>query len=161
MNKKRKRKTWIVSRAELAELLAVTPDSVTRYVGQGMPVLETGSGRGRPTKFDLHAALRWWVTAEGGARERLWIAQAARAEFDLQIKRGDFIARAEATNDMQMCARTTVARIRRVPAACIVAVAAAIRAQGEPAAATVMRQYVDEALRELAALGEQQEKKAS
>lgn len=49
----------LVTRRDLAELLGVRAQSVTRLVAESMPVATSGGGRGRPTMFDAASALAW------------------------------------------------------------------------------------------------------
>jgi phage terminase Nu1 subunit (DNA packaging protein) len=155
-------KTLIVTRTQLADLLGLQPDSITRYVSQGMPVIETGSGRGRTTKFNLRDALRWWIQADPSARERLWLVQAERAEFDLQVKRGEFITVDEAVRDGANVSRAVCMKLRAVPNAQIDQVLTIGARAGRAPAAAFLLARIDDALRELAALAEpRQEAEAS
>lgn len=154
MATKAKSKTIVVTRGELADLLGLTPDSITRYVSQGMPVVETGSGRGRTTKFDLRAALRWWVQADGDAREAYYRAQTAKIEFDLAVKREEYIAIDEATRDGANVSRAVCRKLRGVPNAYITQVLAIGARDGPGRAGVFLLARIDDALRELAALGE-------
>jgi phage terminase Nu1 subunit (DNA packaging protein) len=83
----------IVTRAQLAELLGVVPDRITKFVAEGMPVAATGGGRGIRTRIDLCVALPWlWKRRGGGtfdeARTRLANAQADRIERTLMLSAG-------------------------------------------------------------------------
>jgi phage terminase Nu1 subunit (DNA packaging protein) len=49
-----------VSRRQLAGILGVTPNAVTKYVERGMPVAHVGGGRGHESAFDLAAVFAWW-----------------------------------------------------------------------------------------------------
>jgi phage terminase Nu1 subunit (DNA packaging protein) len=145
-------KTITVTRSELADLLAVTPDSITRYIASGMPVLSTGSGRGRRTTFDLREALRWWISSDGDARERLLTLQADRIALDLELKRGGLMSVEEVSRDFASVATATKARLRRIPDATAEMLVFAAK-QGPGAVKTLLLRQIDDALRELAAQG--------
>ncbi len=58
--------SWEVTRRELAELLHVHVDTISRRLLEGLAaaVVHPG-GRGEEQVFDLRLALRWWLAAEG------------------------------------------------------------------------------------------------
>src|SRR5262249_24566354 len=143
--------------------LNVTADSVTRWAAAGMPVLKRGAGRGKPTTFDLRAALHWWVTTEGAAaaRERLWLAQAAKAEFDLAVQKGQYNEVDEAKRDAATVSRAVCMKLRGLPFAYIEQVLTIGARDGRASAATFLLSKIDHALRELAALGDPDEKEVA
>lgn len=57
---------WHATRREVAELLGVHADTLTRKLRDGLAaaVLEPG-GQGAEMIFDLRLAYRWWLAAEG------------------------------------------------------------------------------------------------
>jgi phage terminase Nu1 subunit (DNA packaging protein) len=145
------KRQFVVTRTELADLLGVAPDSITRYTQMGMPTLTVGSGRGNKTTFDLRAALAWWIaSADGDARERLLTLQADRIAFDLQVKQGAYVSVEEATRDFENVATATKARLRRIPSAIAERMMFAAR-EGPGAVQALLIKEIDDALRELAA----------
>jgi len=80
-----------VTRTEFATLIATTPDRVSKHIAEGLPVVQTGNGRGNKTIIDLAKALPWLLKRSGGsldtAKTRLAIAQAERNELDNQVRR--------------------------------------------------------------------------
>lgn len=87
----------VVARAYLAEVLAVDVRSIKNFVDEGMPKLARG-------KFDLRACVQWYVTREREAaregkglsdldlaKQRKELAQAAKAEIEVEQLRGEII----------------------------------------------------------------------
>lgn len=108
-----------VSRTELARLIAATPDRISRFIAEGMPVLETGSGRGRRTVLDLAVALPWILQRRTGsldeARTRLATAQAEKTERENTVRRGQLVEASEVEREFADCAAAVKARLRRIP----------------------------------------------
>ena len=94
----------IVNRQQIALLLGVHDDRVTKYAKAGMPV-HTRDARGRSLAFDAVAALAWWRAARTGgldlAQERAALArvQRYRAEDELKARRGELLPRAQVVRD--------------------------------------------------------------
>ena len=75
----------IVSHSELADALGVSANTLTAYSGEKppIPILERAT-RGRQHKYDLAAAIAWWIdrqvrretAAERSAKGRLYALQA-------------------------------------------------------------------------------------
>lgn len=107
-------KALIVTRAQLARLLAIVPDRVTKLVAEGMPVHTTGGGRGRETRIDLATALPWlWQRKTGSfddARSRYYTARADAEEFDLRVASGKVLD-ADAAG-RAWCDLCTIVRVR-------------------------------------------------
>lgn len=88
----------VVTRAEFAEIAGITPDSVTRLTGQGLPVLSTGGrGRGDATKIDAVAAMEWIRDRDDKRsgldveRERHYAAMAEKNELANAVRRGELV----------------------------------------------------------------------
>ena len=80
-----------VTRSELAKLLGMSGDRVSRLIAEGMPTVHTGAGRGDQTRLDVRAVLRWWVQRTGpteDAKRRRAEALAGLAELELGKQRG-------------------------------------------------------------------------
>lgn len=61
--KKTTARPLIVSRSELAQLIEVRAEQITRFISDGMPgALVSGSGRGHQTRIDLSVALPWLMS---------------------------------------------------------------------------------------------------
>src|SRR5689334_4049378 len=84
-----------VTRAELARLIGCTPDRVTKYVAEGLPVAKTGGGRGKQTTFDLAKALPWLFNRRGSdleeQRTKYFAAQATRVQQDIRKRAGELV----------------------------------------------------------------------
>lgn len=141
----------IVTRAELAQLLAVRPDRVTKYVAEGMPVLATGGGRGKQTTFDLAAVLPWLLQRRTGtldaARERFFRLQADRIEQDLRRRAGELVEARDV--ERRWAGMVTAARERLLALPAVVLQRGLVAATGEDDLIAL----VDEALTELAGRG--------
>ncbi len=88
----------IVTRAELARLIGRTPDQVSKLIQEQMPgVVETGGGRGRPTRIDLAHALPWLLARRDATgtldeeRTRYFRVQADRVEQDVRARAGELV----------------------------------------------------------------------
>lgn len=92
-----------VSQLELASLFGVSVVTVRAWQRKGLPVLEKG-GRGKPSIYNTAAVARWReeqaaLAASGDtsamdmdeARRRKTAAEAALAEMDLAIRRGEYV----------------------------------------------------------------------
>jgi phage terminase Nu1 subunit (DNA packaging protein) len=99
MARKQQSHAFIVTRVQFAALLACTPDRVSKYIAEGMPVLKTGAGRGRPTTIDLRAALPWILQRRSGAldaeRGRYFRLQADRVQQDIRHRAGELVEGAD------------------------------------------------------------------
>jgi phage terminase Nu1 subunit (DNA packaging protein) len=101
-----------VGRAELAAMLGVSADHITRLIGDGLPCAVTGNGRGHKSEFDVVACVRWWrerleadaaervaqITASPDlekARARKMKAEARIAELNAAEREGELVAVAD------------------------------------------------------------------
>jgi phage terminase Nu1 subunit (DNA packaging protein) len=84
-----------VTRSELARLIGCTPDRVTKYAAEGLPVAKIGGGRGRQTTFDLTKALPWLFNRRGSEleeqRTRYFSLQANRIHQDIRKRAGELV----------------------------------------------------------------------
>jgi len=117
-----KKKGLEVDRAIMADLLGVQPDSVTRLVSLGMPVLRTGGGRGRRTMYDAVRALAWTRErqqaegpANGSVRDQYLSALRDRVLQDTQTRAGELVAIEEVVLAGQMIVKGWTAKIRALP----------------------------------------------
>lgn len=105
---------FIVTRAELARLLRCPPDRLTKHVSEGMPVVTTGGGRGKPTQFDLGEALPWILERRTGSQDegknRYFTLQGDKIEQEIRRRAGELVEASEV--DRQNAARTLAARER-------------------------------------------------
>jgi phage terminase Nu1 subunit (DNA packaging protein) len=151
----------LVTRYQLAEILEVAPDQVTRMEREGLPVESRGAGS-RPSRYLLAKAVPWYLARErdrlaGSAeatsldaeRARLAKAQARRTELDIRRKEGELVPLAEVTEALTSLLATVRARLLAIPSALGPGLAAA--ASGGPRAAEdLVRQAIESALTELA-----------
>jgi terminase small subunit / prophage DNA-packing protein len=96
----------IVNKVELSEILGISLKAVDMMIRQGMPVKERGiGGAGGGFKIDVSEAVKWQVESAAKdvsdrldavnideARLRKIAAEAALAELDLALKRGDAVS---------------------------------------------------------------------
>ena len=83
----------LLSRQEFAELLKVSPATITNWMDAGMPAVRTGRQK-QAVRITLAAALPWVVShreTKGGERERLARVQADKVELENARKRGELI----------------------------------------------------------------------
>src|SRR5262245_1216042 len=126
----------LIDRRAVAEALGVHPQTVTKWESAGMPVAARGS-RGRPSRYDLAACIRWHVARELKARsvapaaidakaERALLARRRREELELRlaVRRGELLEAAQVTRDTFEAFRILRDTIQNVPARCSGALAA-------------------------------------
>lgn len=145
------KKALIVSRTQLAALCGTTPDRVSKWIAEGLPgVVETGGGRGRPTRLDLALALPWLLGRRNSesARDRYYEAQAARVELETLARRGSLVEVAEVERQFADLAQTVKARLRALPNAIAVLMCDAAK-RGPGAVQAQLLTAIDEALLEL------------
>lgn len=96
----------IVNKSELAEILGLSLPGVDAMIREGMPINSRGSaGRGAGFEIDVAKVIKWQIeqaTKElseafeavnlDEARRRKVAAEAAMAELDLALKRGDAVS---------------------------------------------------------------------
>jgi phage terminase Nu1 subunit (DNA packaging protein) len=147
------KKSFIVTRTDLAGLLACTPDRISKYIQEGMPVQVTGAGRGRPTRLDLAAVLPWILQRRTGtfdeARTRYYQAQADRVELETRRRRGALLEETDVRADYATVAHNTKARLRAIPSAIVTELIAAAP-RGAATVHALLLSRIDDALRELA-----------
>lgn len=158
MANRAKPKTSILTRCELAHLVGLTPDSVTRYISLGMPgVIETGGGRGKTTKIDLARALPWLLARAPAprpgkltARDRYYTARAEEVEMTNRVNRGELL---EARDIDKAWAATVIAVRERLLG---LAGTALQRGLVTPEREEQLDGLMRDALRELAARGQRE-----
>jgi len=89
----------IVGRVMLARLMGRHPDRVTKYLGEGMPVLKAG-GRGKESEFDAIACLAWErerrpMATKDVEQTRYYRVQADKIEQEIRKRAGALIEAAE------------------------------------------------------------------
>jgi len=124
------RRRRLLGRAEVAEVYGVTPQRVTRWAGDGMPIADRGS-RGRESKYDLRAVNRWWLARELRARgldgkagdrvdlptERAHLArvQARRMELDVKTRERELLPRGQVVQEGKAFVVAARAKILSLP----------------------------------------------
>lgn len=112
-------KQFAVSRTDLALMLRTTPDRVSKYIAEGMPVMITGNGRGIRTMLDLADVLPWLLDRKAGtldeARTRQANAAADKTELENRVRRGELVESSEVEREFADCASITKSRLRRIP----------------------------------------------
>jgi phage terminase Nu1 subunit (DNA packaging protein) len=87
-----------VSRRELARLLGVSANRVTKYVADGLPS-ET-RGPGKPAAFDLAGCMRWFLARRGSRstedeRQRYFRLQGDKIEQEIRHRAGELVEAAD------------------------------------------------------------------
>lgn len=140
-----------VSRTELAQLLSTSPDMISKYIAEGMPVLVTGNGRGRRTMLDLADILPWILSRKTGsaeeARTRKDNEMADKLALANQVTRGELVKVEVVAATFAECASTIKARLRRIPDAVADRV---VKVKSQHDAKKLLLAEIDEALSELA-----------
>jgi hypothetical protein len=138
-----------VTRAQLADLLGVSPDHVTRMTSAGMPRIRSGSGRGRTSVYDAVAAMAWVRERELGDgpaaknfRDAYLQALTTKANLDIDDRRAQLVRRDVVVDMGTRFVTAAKARLMALPRH---ATAAGVPRQYE----TVLDGLVREALREL------------
>jgi len=82
-----------VSRRQLARILGVTPNVITKYVERGMPVAQSGGGRGHESTFHLEAVFAWWReeinAAKSSARDAYYVEMTEKTRLENAVRRGE------------------------------------------------------------------------
>lgn len=147
----RRGRLLVVNRVELGRLIGCHADRITKYVGEGLPVLKAG-GRGKESEFDAVACLAWERQRRPGSaldRERLrnFKAQADKLEQEIRRRAGELIEAAEV--DGRWADMVVAMRERLLVLPVVSTQKGLISAADEPALVAL----VDEALSELASRG--------
>jgi phage terminase Nu1 subunit (DNA packaging protein) len=140
-----------VSRTELAQLLNTSPDMISKYIAEGLPVLVTGNGRSRRTMLDLADVLPWILSRKTGsgeeARTRRDNETADKLALANAVTRGELVKVGVVAAEFADIASNVKARLRRIPDA----VSARVAKSKDPHAIKAMlRREIDDALTELA-----------
>jgi phage terminase Nu1 subunit (DNA packaging protein) len=149
-----------VTARELSSLLGCSPRHLRRLAAAGLPgPTSNAGGRGKAALYDLGSVLAWQRTAAAvadapasSARDRYLLALATKAELDVAVRRGELVEQAEVDRDAADVALRTRARLRAVPSAVVTQVVADAPERRAEVHGLLLR-AIDEALRELAALG--------
>lgn len=109
----------MVTRAQLALLLGVHPDTITDFAKQGMPVIARG-GQGRESQYDAVECLAWWRERQGknakeAAQTRAYEASAKLNELKLAQQRGVLLARDQVVAEGQTFVKAWTAKVRALP----------------------------------------------
>lgn len=130
------RKGRIVSRAELADIMGVTPPTVDRWVAQGCPVTKEG-GRGRAYEFNTSDVREW---REQSIRDD---AKSTASASEADLLRRQLAAQTELAELKLAEAKRLVAPVEQMRKAVSMA-NAAVRAQMRNVADRVPRMIVGE-----------------
>lgn len=147
----------LLTRPELAAAFDVHPLTVTKWEAAGLPITERGS-RGRPSKYSLPAVVAWFIQRELQARnvgdgtrldplhERALLDRRRRemVEFDLQVKRGEFVPREEFLRVYETHVLQARNALRALPSRAL------DRLNLSRSAAAVLAEMIDQVLEELA-----------
>lgn len=136
-----------VTRAQLAELIGVHPDTITDYAKGGMPVITRG-GRGLESQYDAVDCLAWWRARQGknakeAAQTRAYDASAELNELKLAQQRGDLWPRDQIVAEAQTVVKGWVAKVRMLPRRARLA-GALTTAEQEAALAVICRELLEE-----------------
>lgn len=145
-----------VNRVDLARLLGVYVDRVTKYVGEGMPVAKAG-GRGKESEFDAVECLAWWRARRAPGtteqeRTRYFKASADKIEQEVRKRAGELIEDTEV--DQRWAGMVAAMRERMLALATVALQRKLIRAEDEDE----LIRLVDDALSELAQRGDRAER---
>jgi len=150
---KKTRERFTVSRTEFARLVGCTPDRVSKYIQEGLPVISTGSGRGNVTTLDLSKAIPWLLKRLGGtydeARTRFYQARAEREERANRVRAGELIEVSAVRLEYFTIATNVKARLRAIPSTAAAPLVSAA-SSGPAAVQVLLLRLIDDALRELA-----------
>jgi len=151
-----------VSRLQLAALLGVHEDTVSKFSAKGMPVFRAG-GNGESSVYDAVACLAWWreqqnVTTGGGAnlagaRARLSTIQSERAELELRRRRGDLVEAADVQREWLGIVTATRERFRALPSAVADRLVTAAASGGTAGVQRELATEIDTVLTELSRTG--------
>lgn len=138
-------KTWRITRTELAALLQVTPDRVTKMIAEGMPVAVTGGGRGHETIFDLAHVLPWLNGRRGGESEKARLDRERADEIEMRnaVTRGELAPTSEYATRWAAMVVAAKERLLSIPTAAVQ------RRIVDAAGEDVLIELVHEALTEL------------
>ena len=143
-------KQYPVSRTELAHLLSTSPDMISKYIAEGLPVLVTGNGRGRRTMLDLADVLPWILARKTGsaeeARTRKDNEMADKLALANKVTRGELVKVEVVAAQFVEIASNVKARLRRIPDAIADRV---VKVKSTHAAKKLLLGEIDEALAEL------------
>lgn len=90
-----------VSKAQLCEIVGRDERTISRWQNNGMPVLQTGLGRGNENEYDTQAVIEWLVQIaqqrgeKEGVRDRLDRIRGDREELALAKELGELVVAAE------------------------------------------------------------------
>lgn len=117
-----------VSQAELARIFGVDTRTIQRWADAGLP----REGSGRATKYDIAAALAWWLERERGrlvrerpgraaralaeARARIAEVRAEREALELAVRKGELVPLEVVEQRFTAFVESVVHAIRSAPA---------------------------------------------
>lgn len=119
----------IVNKIKLAEIIGVTPQAITKWQKNGMPVIKTG-GRGQGNKYDTKKVIDWLAKREvkkikrgsdGQYRDlshekaRLTHHRANRTDLDEQKVKKDLIPAETVENFLSNMKKTASANFLSIP----------------------------------------------
>ncbi len=120
MAKKTPRQTFEITRADLARLIGCPADRITKHVTDGLPVLKTGAGRGKPTTFDLRRVLSWLVGRRTSAlddeRTRYSRLLADRVQQEVRSRAGELVEASEVERRWSGMVAASRERLLAIPA---------------------------------------------
>lgn len=140
-------KPIIVGRADLARLMGVTPNDVSKFLDEGMPALSAGK-KGEKSEYDAVAALQWYHNRQNREdakeRARYFKSQADKVEQEVRLRSGQLVeasAVEKGWSDLVLACRE---RLLSLPGSALQ------RGVIDDAGEDVLIELVDEALQELA-----------
>lgn len=142
-----------VNRHELAALLGVNADTVTKLASEGLPMLKAGNGRGNANVYEAIECLKWWRARKApmgdaqAERTRYFAAQADKTELENRVRRGEVAELGEIESTWAGLVVATRDRLRGIPGV------ARQRGLVDKAGEEALAQLVDDALVELAERG--------
>lgn len=110
------RNSITVSRTQFAKLIGVTPDRVSKFIAEGLPVLKSGRGRGNQTLLNLGKGLAWFIARfKETPRDRREDTQAKLNQLKLDQARGLLLPYDQVCREGQQYIGRVQAKLRSIP----------------------------------------------
>lgn len=150
-----------VNRAGLADIFGVTENTITNWLGQGMPRAKRAVVRGQSDEYDTAECIKWRIAREAGGnavgddgevinfeaeRARLTKEQADKVAMDNAVKRGDLMSATEVARHWGGLIVNAKTRLLSIPTKSAPLV---LGAKSLPVAREIIERFVIEALNEL------------
>lgn len=116
-----------VNRARFADIVGKSLNTVTNWLSEGMPYVESPGGGHREWVLDSGECIGWLISrakddkhagggnTTGDAKTRRMLAEAALKELQLREKQGDLISVDDATNLAAESFAVVKSRLRAIP----------------------------------------------